>query len=124
MDKRSVHFISYPDSSLARIAAHLLHQQSASLYDISFEVLDDELESEGMELERFDYFGYSFLDPTSELEPAYDYVVDINYAMYRCQKRREAYFKNIYWEVGCNKSATQVLQDNVNFFVSRFNIVA
>jgi len=120
MDKRTVHFISYPSSDLACIAAQILFERSGDRYHISYERLpSDEYDT----LDRFGYFGYLFLDASDVLEPAYDYVIDINYAMHRIGKRREAYQKNLYWEVSCNQNAIEELQNHISYFSSRCDVI-
>ncbi|ENM3751607.1 hypothetical protein [Vibrio paracholerae] len=122
IDKRTVHLISFPNSDLACIAAQLLHIHAGSLYEITFEAING-IDCLGQgDLEKLGYFGYIFIDPTQKLEPAYDYVIDINYAMYQHNKRREAYQKQIYWEIDCNQDATKAIQHAVSYFTSRFNI--
>ncbi|WP_413282392.1 hypothetical protein [Vibrio sp. MA40-2] len=122
MDKRTVHFISYPSSDLACIAAQLLFSRSSDRYHISYERLPTEEDCCDM-LERFGYFGYLFLDASDDLEPAYDYVIDINYAMHRIGKHREAYQKNLYWEVSCNQNVTEELQYCISYFSSRCDVI-
>lgn len=122
IDKRTVHLISFPNSDLACIAAQLLHIHAGSLYEITFEAIPDRDLPEQSNLERWGYFGYLFIDPTQRLEPAYDYVIDINYAMYQHNRRREAYQKQVYWEIDCNQNATKAIQNAVSYFTSRFNI--
>ncbi|MDK9792191.1 MULTISPECIES: hypothetical protein [unclassified Vibrio] len=122
MDKRTVHFISYPTSDLACIAAQLLFSRSSDRYHISYERLPNE-EDCGDTLDCFGYFGYLFLDASDEIEPGYDYVIDINYAMHRVGRRREAYQKNLYWEVTCNQNAIEELQNHVSYFSSRCDVI-
>ncbi|HDM8034383.1 TPA: hypothetical protein P0E06_001785 [Vibrio fluvialis clinical-1] len=122
IDKRTVHLISFPNSDLACIAAQLLHMNAGSFYEITFEALNGIDCPEQGDLEKLGYFGYLFIDPTQKLEPAYDYVIDINYAMYQHNRRREAYQKQVYWEIDCNQNATKAIQNAVSYFTSRFNI--
>ncbi|KJR30709.1 hypothetical protein BOO91_01890 [Vibrio navarrensis] len=122
IDKRTVHLISFPNSDLACIAAQLLHIHAGSFYEITFEAVNGIDCPEQGDLEKLGYFGYLFIDPTQKLEPAYDYVIDINYAMYQHNRRREAYQKQVYWEIDCNQNATKAIQNAVSYFTSRFNI--
>lgn len=122
IDKRTVHLISFPNSDLACIAAQLLHIHAGSVYEITFEAIPDIDVPEQSHLEKWGYFGYLFIEPTQRLEPAYDYVIDINCAMYQHNRRREAYQKQVYWEIDCNQNATKAIQNAVSFFTSRFNI--
>lgn len=121
IDKRTVHLISFPNSDLACIAAQLLHIHAGSVYEITFEAIPDIDVPEQSHLEKWGYFGYLFIEPTQRLEPAYDYVIDINCAMYQHNRRREAYQKQVYWEIDCNQNATKAIQNAVSF-TSRFNI--
>jgi hypothetical protein len=123
MDKRTVHFISYPSSDLALIAAQLLFCRSSDRYEITYEKLPSEDIESTDGLDNYGYFGYLFLDPSIEIEPAYDYVIDINYAMQRMGRRREAYQKNLYWEVSCNHNATQELHNQISYFSSRCDVI-
>ncbi|NAW91315.1 MULTISPECIES: hypothetical protein [unclassified Vibrio] len=123
IDKRTVHLISFPNSDLACIAAQLLYIHAGSFYEITFEAIDGIDLPEQSHLEKLGYFGYTFIEPTQRLEPAYDYVIDINYAMYQHNRRREAYQKQVYWEIDCNQNATKALQHAVSYFTSRFNII-
>lgn len=122
IDKRTVHLISFPNSDLACIAAQLLHIHAGSVYEITFETIPDIDVPEQSHLEKWGYFGYLFIEPTQRLEPAYDYVIDINCAMYQHNRRREAYQKQVYWEIDCNQNATKAIQNAVSYFTSRFNI--
>lgn len=123
MDKRTVHFISYPSSDLALIAAQLLFARSRDRYEITFERLPSEGEESGYRVDSFGYFGYLFLEPSVEIEPAYDYVIDINFAMQRCNRRREAYQKNLYWEVSCNQNAIEDLHNHISYFSTRCDVI-
>ncbi|WP_086981157.1 hypothetical protein [Vibrio aphrogenes] len=123
MDKRTVHFISYPNSDLACLAAQLLFIRSNDRYVITYERLPTEDEALNHSLDRLGYFGYLFLDPCEAIEPGYDYVIDINYAMQRGGEYRSGYQKNLYWEVSCNQNAITELQNHINYFSSRCDVI-
>lgn len=121
-DKRTVYVISSPQPELACIAAQLLFEKAGDLYDIRFDGDTCSGPQCCEALEKLGYFGYTFVEPSYVDEPAYDYVIDINCAMYQLNKHKQAYQKCVYWQVDHDQEATEQLQRHISYFTSRFNI--